>query len=52
MPAQPRWWTRAVQVVCIDPYEGYRRAIRSLRASTGIAVDPFHVVDAIVMGGR
>ena len=48
--SQPRWWTRAVQVVCIDPHEGYRNAIRSLRsdgglpATAGIAVDPFQVV--------
>lgn len=46
---QAREWVRAVEVVCIDPHEGYRSAIRSLRgdrlrADTRIAVDPFHVV--------
>ncbi|WP_419923939.1 ISL3 family transposase [Candidatus Poriferisocius sp.] len=46
---QAREWVRAVEVVCIDPHEGYRSAIRSLRgdrlrAGTQIAVDPFHVV--------
>ncbi len=45
---QAREWVRAVEVVCIDPHEGYRSAIRSLRgdrlrADTRIAVDPFHV---------
>ncbi len=46
---QPARWAGAVEVVCIDPHEGYRSAIRSLRgdrlrADTRIAVDPFHVV--------
>ena len=46
---QPAWWAGAVEVVCIDPHEGYRSAIRSLRGDrlrveTRIAVDPFHVV--------
>jgi len=46
---QPAWWAGAVEVVCIDPHEGYRSAIKSLRgdllrAGTQIAVDPFHVV--------
>ncbi len=46
---QPARWAGAVEVVCIDPHEGYRSAIRSLRgdrlrAGTQIAVDPFHVV--------
>ena len=46
---QAREWVRAVEVVCIDPHEGYRSAIRSrrgdrLRAGTQIAVDPFHIV--------
>ncbi|MCY4433781.1 MAG: ISL3 family transposase [bacterium] len=46
---QGREWVRAVEVVCIDPHEGYRSAIKSLRgdrlrAGTQIAVDPFHVV--------
>ncbi|WP_420433461.1 ISL3 family transposase [Candidatus Poriferisocius sp.] len=46
---QAREWVRAVEVACIDPHEGYRSAIKSLRgdrlrADTQIAVDPFHVV--------
>lgn len=47
---QPRQWTRAVEVVCIDPHEGYRSAVKSLRDSgclgphARIAVDPFHIV--------
>ena len=46
---QPGWWARAVEVVCIDPHEGYRSAIRSLRgnrlrADAQISVDRFHIV--------
>ena len=47
---QPRWWARAVEVVCVDPHEGYRSAIRqlardgSLPAATEVAADPFHIV--------
>ena len=47
---QPRQWTRAVEVVCVDPHEGYRSAIGSLRSegvlarTARVAVDPFHVV--------
>lgn len=46
---QARERVRAVEVVCINPHEGYRSAIRSLRddrlrAGTQTAVDPFHVV--------
>ena len=47
---QPRWWADSVEVVCIDPHEGYRSAIRqltgdgSLPAATEIAADPFHIV--------
>ena len=48
--AQPRWWAHAVEVVCVDPHEGYRSAIRqlardgSLPATTEVAADPFHIV--------
>ena len=47
---QPRWWAEAVEVVCIDPHEGYRSAIRqlardgSLPAAVEVAADPFHIV--------
>ncbi len=47
---QPRWWARVVEVVCVDPHEGYRSAIRqlardgSLPAATEVAADPFHIV--------
>ncbi len=47
---QPARRAGAVEVVCIDPHEGYRSAIRSPRGDrltppdTRIAVDPLHVV--------
>ena len=47
---QPRWWTDSVEVVCVDPHEGYRSAIASLLDDGGlppdakIAADPFHIV--------
>ena len=47
---QPRWWAGAVEVVCVDPHEGYRSAIRQLTRDGGlpagaeIAADPFHIV--------
>ena len=47
---QPRWWTESVEVVCIDPCEGYRSAVKELKgtgglpADTQIAADPFHIV--------
>lgn len=47
---QPRWWAGAVEVVCVDPHEGYRSAIRQLKrdgalpATAEIAADPFHIV--------
>ena len=47
---QPRWWADSVEVVCVDPHEGYRSAIASLlddgglAAEAKIAADPFHIV--------
>ena len=47
---QPRWWTDSVEVVCVDPHEGYRSAITSLLGDGGlppdakVAADPFHIV--------
>lgn len=43
---QPRRWAHAVEVVCVDPHEGYRSAIRQLArdatlpAATEVAADP------------
>ena len=43
---QPRWWAEAVEVVCVDPHEGYRSATRqlardhSLPATVEVAADP------------
>ena len=50
LQAQPRWWAEAVEVVCTDPHEGYRSAVRSLKRDGGlrpavaVAADPFHIV--------
>ena len=47
---QPRWWAQAVEVVCVDPHEGYRSAVNELKdsgglpAATEVAADPFHIV--------
>ena len=47
---QPRWWAESVEVVCVDPHEGYRSAIRQLTGDGGlpagveVAADPFHIV--------
>ena len=47
---QPRWWTDSVEVVCVDPHEGYRSAIASLLDDGGLpaevktAADPSHIV--------
>ena len=47
---QPRWWTDSVEVVCVDPHEGYRSAVKHeigagrLPAGAKIAADPFHIV--------
>ena len=48
--SQPRWWADSVEVVCVDPHEGYRSAIRQLARDGGlpaavqVAADPFHIV--------
>ncbi|WP_419917601.1 ISL3 family transposase [Candidatus Poriferisocius sp.] len=48
--AQPRGWRQNIRVVCCDPHEGYRKAIRALiaqgllPAGTRLATDPFHIV--------
>jgi transposase len=34
----------AVEVVCIDPWDPYRRAVRSTLPNAKIVADPFHVV--------
>lgn len=50
MQQQPRWWAGAVEVVCVDPHEGYRSAVGQLRSdgvlaqTARVAVDPFHIV--------
>ena len=47
---QPRRLMAAVEVVCCDPHEGYRRAVGRLKAEgvlgpkVGVASDPFHIV--------
>ncbi len=47
---QPRWWADSVEVVCMDPHEGYRSAVNELKDSGGLpsavktAADPFHIV--------
>ena len=47
---QPRWWAESIEVVCVDPHEGYRSAIRQLQRDGGlpagaqVAADPFHIV--------
>jgi transposase len=53
MAAMPASWLAQVQVVSVDPHEGYRSAVvnpdpltgrRSPLADVGIVVDPFHLV--------
>ena len=47
---RPREQMAAVEVVCLDPHEGYRKAVRRLKAqgvlanSVRVAADPFHIV--------
>jgi len=47
---QPREQMAAVEVVCLDPHEGYRKAVRRLKAEgvlgeeARVAADPFHIV--------
>ncbi len=43
---QPRWWAGSIEVVCVDPHEGYRSAVKHeigagcLWAGAQIAADP------------
>ena len=47
---RPREQMAAVEVVCCDPHEGYRKAVRGLKAKGALAADaqlasdPFHIV--------
>ena len=47
---QPGEQMAAVEVVCLDPHEGYRKAVRALKAEgvlgekARVAADPFHIV--------
>ena len=44
---QPVWWRDGIEVVSMDPHEGYRSAIKAsveLIGEVMIVVDPFHVV--------
>ena len=47
---QPRERMAAVEVVCLDPHEGYRKAVRALKdlgvlgPGVRVAADPFHIV--------
>ncbi|MCY3962165.1 MAG: transposase [bacterium] len=47
---QPDGQMAAVEVVCLDPHEGYRKAVRALKAegvlgsNVRVAADPFHIV--------
>jgi transposase len=44
--AQPADWVRRIEVVSVDPHEGYRSAVTNseLLADVTIVVDPFHIV--------
>ena len=53
MASMPRWWVDHIEVVSVDPHEGYRSAItgvdpasgkRSPLAGATVVVDPFHIV--------
>jgi transposase len=44
---QPVWWLDGIEVVSMDPHEGYRSAIKASTELIGevmIVVDPFHMV--------
>jgi transposase len=40
----PEHTRRSIEVVSIDPYEGYRRAVRAQLPGVRIVCDPFHLV--------
>lgn len=46
LDGMPASWREAIQVVSIDPHEGYRSALTrtSLLADVTMVVDPFHIV--------
>ena len=35
LQVQPRWWAGSVEVVCVDPHEGYRSAVKHEIAAPG-----------------
>ena len=41
---RPAGWCEQVQVVAIDPHEGYRQGLQPHLQHTTLVVDPFHVV--------
>jgi transposase len=46
LAGMPRSWRAGVQVVSVDPHEGYRKALTgtSLLGDVTMVVDPFHIV--------
>jgi transposase len=46
LASRPAWWAAGVDVVSIDPHEGYRSAVKgsSVLDEVTIVVDPFHIV--------
>jgi transposase len=47
LAGQPVWWRDGIEVVSMDPHEGYRSAIKASTELIGdvmIVVDPFHIV--------
>jgi transposase len=46
LAGQPAWWRAAIQVVSVDPHEGYRKAVTDtvLLRDVTLVVDPFHIV--------
>jgi transposase len=47
LQGQPVWWRDGIEVVSMDPHEGYRSAIKASTELIGevmIVVDPFHIV--------
>ena len=46
LASRPEWWRTGIEVVSVDPHEGYRSAITAsgLLDDAVIVVDPFHIV--------
>ena len=46
LASRPGWWRNGIEVVSVDPHEGYRSAITAsgLLDDAVIVVDPFHIV--------